>query len=194
MLLLLRTIGWAACLIYASISSFWLVIHPRVDYWRSNYRSPYRVLVPIWIGMWIVLGAISSPWRHVSLYSTAWTWIPGSALFATGLWIYKSSGKHFSGTQLSGVPEVILGHREQRLVTSGIRARVRHPVYLAHLCEMLAWSIGTGLAVCYWLTAFAVISGAIMIRLEDAELEQRFGEEYRAYRRRVPAMLPKIHS
>ena len=29
-------------------------------------------------------------------------------------------------------------YRDQRLVTSGIRARVRHPVYLAHLCEMLA--------------------------------------------------------
>jgi protein-S-isoprenylcysteine O-methyltransferase Ste14 len=34
-----------------------------------------------------------------------------------------------------------------------------------------------------------------MIGLEDRELEQRFGEEYRAYRRRVPAVVPnKIYS
>ncbi len=84
------------------------------------------------------------------------------------------------------------GHREQRLVTSGIRAHIRHPVYLGHLCEMLTWSVGTGLAVCYGLTAFALVTGAIMIRLEDRELEQRFGEAYREYRRKVPAVLPRV--
>jgi protein-S-isoprenylcysteine O-methyltransferase Ste14 len=194
MLLLLRTVGWISSIIYATIPLFWLAIHPRVDYWRSRSRSPYRVLVPICIGMWIVLGAITLPLRLIAFYSTPWTWIPAVALFGTGLWIYKSSGKDFSGAQLGGVPEVIPEHREQRLVTSGIRARVRHPVYLAHLCEMLGWSIGTGLVMCYALTAFAVISGAIMIRLEDAELERRFGEEYRAYRQRVPAILPKIQA
>jgi protein-S-isoprenylcysteine O-methyltransferase Ste14 len=82
------------------------------------------------------------------------------------------------------------GHREQRLVTSGIRARVRHPVYLGHLCELLAWSAGSGLVVCYGLTGFAIVTGAIMIRMEDAELEKRFGEEYRAYRQSVPAIVP----
>jgi hypothetical protein len=93
-----------------------------------------------------------------------------------------------------GLPEVTLGHREQKLAISGIRAHVRHPVYLGHFCEMVAWSVGTGLAVCYALTTFALVIGAIMIRLEDRELEQRFGEEYRDYRSRVPAILPKILS
>lgn len=57
---------------------------------------------------------------------------------------------------------------------------------------MLAWSLGTGLVVCYVLTAFALVTGAVMIRLEDRELEQRFGEEYREYRRTVPAVVPRI--
>ena len=84
------------------------------------------------------------------------------------------------------------GHPEQRLVISGIRARVRHPVYLGHLCEMLAWSVGTGLTVCYGLTVFAMVSGAIMVHLEDRELEQRFGAEYRRYKRTAPAILPRV--
>jgi protein-S-isoprenylcysteine O-methyltransferase Ste14 len=29
-----------------------------------------------------------------------------------------------------------------------------------------------------------------MIRMEDAELERRFGDEHAAYRNRVPAVLP----
>jgi protein-S-isoprenylcysteine O-methyltransferase Ste14 len=46
--------------------------------------------------------------------------------------------------------------------------------------------------VCSALTAFAVVTGAIMIRLEDKELEQRFGEPSREYRQRVPVVLPRI--
>jgi protein-S-isoprenylcysteine O-methyltransferase Ste14 len=57
---------------------------------------------------------------------------------------------------------------------------------------MLAWSLGTGLFVCWLLTAFAIITGAVMIRMEDAELERRFGAEFVAYRRAVPAILPIV--
>ncbi|HVO80807.1 MAG TPA: isoprenylcysteine carboxylmethyltransferase family protein [Terriglobales bacterium] len=194
MLRLIQTVAWLACVVYSTIPSFWLIIHPRVDYWRSRPRSPYRILVPLWIAMWIAVALITAPWRHVALYHSPWSWIPAVVLFALGFYLYLQSGKHFSHAQLGGMPEVLPGHREQRLVTTGIRARVRHPVYLAHLCEMLGWSIGTGLAVCYGLTAFAIATGAIMIALEDAELEQRFGGDYVAYRERVPAVLPRIRA
>ena len=140
--------------------------------------------------MWVLVGAITAPWHGVSLYETRWTWIPAGALFYVGLLLYKLSHSKFSLTQLGGVPEILPDHSHQRLVTTGIRARVRHPVYLGHLCEMLAWSLSTGLAVCWGLTAFALAMGAVMLRLEDKELENRFGDEYRKYRSTVPAILP----
>jgi protein-S-isoprenylcysteine O-methyltransferase Ste14 len=187
----LNLCAWIACVVYSTIPSFWLLIHPRVDYWRARKRSPYRILLPVWIAMWIVAGLFTSRFRHTALYITPWTWIPAVFLFLAGLWIYSQSGKRFSPAQLGGLPEVLPNHREQRLVTSGIRRRVRHPVYLAHLCQLLAWSVGTGLIACYRLTAFAMVTGAIMIRLEDAELQQRFGEEYKQYKAAVPSMLPR---
>ncbi len=183
--------GWIACIVYATIPIFWLLVHPRAQYWRSRKRSPYVVLLPAWIAMWIVVGLLTSPWRHTLLYAKRWTWLPAIFLFSAGFWIYSKSGKYFSRAQLGGLPEVLPGHHEQKLVTSGIRSRVRHPVYLAHLCEMLAWSAGTGLAICYGLTAFAIVMGAVMIRLEDGELEQRFGEGYRQYKAAVPAIVPR---
>ncbi len=142
--------------------------------------------------MWVVMAMISAPWRGVLLYRASWTWVIAALLFAAGLFVYSRSGKNFSAKLLRGLPEVHGRNREQRLVTEGIRSRVRHPVYLAHLCEMLAWSVGTGLAVCWELTAFALITGAVMIRMEDAELEQRFGDVYRAYRNSVPAVIPRV--
>jgi protein-S-isoprenylcysteine O-methyltransferase Ste14 len=113
-------------------------------------------------------------------------------LFAIGIFIYSRAGAHFSWEQLGGLPEVRPDHPHDRLVTTGIRARVRHPVYLAHLCEMLAWSIGAGLLVCWILTAFAIATGAVMIGMEDAELERRFGDAFRRYRVAVPAVLPHV--
>jgi methanethiol S-methyltransferase len=119
-------------------------------------------------------------------------WTPAAFLFALGVSLYKSAGANFSLKQLQGTPEVSADHAEQRLVTNGIHARMRHPVYLAHLCEMLAWSIGTGLAMCFALTAFAMFTGVFMVRAEEAELERRFGESYRGYRKSVPAIVPKF--
>jgi len=188
---LVRAVGWIACVVYSTIPSFWLMIHPRADRWRQRARSPYLVLVPAWIGMWGVMGAVTFRWREIALYDRWWSWIPAGALFCTGGMLYRLSGKEFGTRQLSGLPEIGGGHAEQRLVTTGIRARVRHPVYLGHLCEMLAWSLGTGLAVCWALTGFAVITGAAMIRMEDEELERRFGEDYRRYRAKVAAVLPR---
>jgi protein-S-isoprenylcysteine O-methyltransferase Ste14 len=187
----LRTIAWIACVVYSTIPAFWLLIHPRAEFWRSRQASPYKILLPIWIAMWALVAVITAPWRAVALYENKWTWIPAALLFGIGLLLYRLSHTHFTLTQLGGLPELLPNHSHQRLVTTGIRARVRHPVYLGHLCEMLAWSLGTGLAVCWALTAFAIVTGAVMIRMEDKELETRFGEEYRHYRSTVPALLPK---
>jgi protein-S-isoprenylcysteine O-methyltransferase Ste14 len=167
------------------------MIHPFANRWRARRRSPYLILLPAWVAMWVVVALVTRRWRGMLLYRADWAWCAAVLLFVCGLYVYSRSGRNFSAKQLGGLPEVHGANREQRLVTNGIRSRVRHPVYLAHLCEMLAWSLGTGLAVCWGLTAFAVVTGAVMIRMEDAELEKRFGDPYRAYRRSVPAVLPR---
>ena len=191
-MLIIRTVGWLACVVYSTVPLFWFMVHPRANRWRKHERSPFRVLVPAWLTMWVGIGAITGHWRNLQFYSTPWTWIPAAILFASGIFLYSRSGVHFSWAQLGGLPEVRTGHRDDRLITTGIRARVRHPVYLGHLCEMLGWSIGTGLLVCWALMAFAMMTGAVMIRMEDAELKRRFGDEYRKYQARVPAVIPKI--
>jgi protein-S-isoprenylcysteine O-methyltransferase Ste14 len=194
MVALIKTAGWIACVIYSTIPSFWLSIHPRAEFWRSRRTSPYKILLPAWMGMWVAVASITAPWRAITLYENRWMWIPAAALFCTGLVLYKLSHNHFSLAQLCGLPETLVGHSTQALITIGIRAHVRHPVYLGHLCAMLAWSAGTGLAACWALTAFAILTGTVMITMEDKELEERFGKEYSQYRSAVPAVLPKLKS
>jgi len=184
------------CIPCSTVPVFWLMIHPFAERWRKRPRSPYCFLLPSWIAFWLLAALVTWPARNVLIYPAnlraSLPWLGAGLLFACGLYVYFRARENFSASQLSGLPEVHACNGEQRLITQGIRSRVRHPVYLAYLCWMLGWSVGTGLAVCWGLTAFAIVTGAAMIRMEDAELENRFGEPYRAYRNSVPAVFPRM--
>jgi protein-S-isoprenylcysteine O-methyltransferase Ste14 len=188
------TIGWIACCIYGSIPSFWLLIHPRAELWRERKRqcrAVYNILIPLWMGMWVALFALTFPWRNVQIYRWPYSWFFGVALILAGIFLYAKARHGFSPLQLSGHHELEPDRHQQQLVVTGIRRHVRHPIYLGHLLEMLGWSVGTGLLVCWASTGFALVTGAVMIRLEERELVERFGESYREYQKRAPAIVPK---
>lgn len=188
---ILHTVAWAIAIIYATIPCYWLLVHPHIDFWRAR-RVRLGMVGPLWVLLWLVAGAITWPWRTVALYRAGWAWIPAAGLILTGIVIYSRARHDFSTDQVLGRSELEPHRHEQRLHTSGIRARVRHPYYLGHLCELLGWAFGTGLAVMYALLVFAVITGGLMITAEERELESRFGQSYRDYKRRVPAILPRF--
>ncbi len=182
-------------MVYSTVPLFWIVIHPNIAWWRRRKKQghpAYKAVLPLWVGMWICIGAVSWPWRNLFLYRTPLAWIAGVLLIFSGLFLYSRGRQGFSPLQFSGQHEIEIDRHEQVLVISGIRRRMRHPIYCGHLCEMLGWAIGTGGVAMFALAAFAVLTGAVMIRMEDAELEQRFGEQYLVYRREVPAFLPRF--
>jgi protein-S-isoprenylcysteine O-methyltransferase Ste14 len=82
--------------------------------------------------------------------------------------------------------------KPQTLVTSGIYARVRNPLYSAHLCTVMGWAVGTGLAVAYACAAFYLLTLAWMLPREEQELRSRFGELYVEYARQVPRLIPRF--
>ncbi len=180
------------CAVYATIPLFWFTLHPFTKHWRSRGRDSFKFILPLWFVY--IVGAIFAvlPWRTHSLYTTPIAYIPGALFVLAGLVLYVLSSRGFTHVQLSGLAEVEPDRHAQRLVTTGIRSRVRHPIYLGHLCELLGWTICFGTISLIALTAFAIVTGFFMLRMEDAELEQRFGPEYAAYRQRVPAILPRI--
>ena len=184
--------GLAVASVYCTIPLFWLVFHPFVQRWRKYGRRAYLVIVPAW-GIFIAAAfALGWPLRHLHLYDTNLPWVLGVLFILAGLSIYQSASLGFDRAKVSGLAELELGRHEQRLVITGIRAQVRHPIYLGHLCEVMGWTLGTGSIALCGLLAFAAVTGVVMIHKEDAELETRFGEAYRHYRNEVPALLPKF--
>jgi len=184
--------GLAVCSVYCTIPLFWLVFHRFVERWRKYGRTAYFAIIPAW-GVFIA-GAFALGWpiRHLHLYESWLPWGLGGLFILAGFSIYRSALLGFDRARVSGLAELEPQQHDQKLVVTGIRTQVRHPIYLGHLCEVFGWTVGTGsLALCA-LLVFAAITGAIMLRKEDAELEQRFGDLYRQYRDRVPALLPRF--
>jgi protein-S-isoprenylcysteine O-methyltransferase Ste14 len=187
----LTVAGLAVGSVYCTIPLFWLVVHPFVSHWRERGRRSYAVILPAWAVF--IAGAFALGWRfrHVHLYQSWAAWIPGALFLLMGLSIYRSASQGFDRAKVSGLAELDPLQHDQDLVTGGIRSQVRHPIYLGHFCEVFGWCLGTGSLPLIGLLAFAVITGAFMLKMEDDELEERFGEPFRVYRRSVPAFLPR---
>ncbi len=181
-----------ACSVYGTIPLFWLAVHPFVERWRASGRRAYAFIVPVWGGFIAIAFVVMWPFHSIHFYARWFTWAPAAIFFLVGFSIYRAAFQRFDRTQVSGLAELEPDRHRQQLITSGIRSRVRHPIYLGHLCEIFGWCIGTGLVPLYALAAFAVITGAMMIHMEDRELEARFGEAFREYRARVPGVLPRL--
>ena len=77
------------------------------------------------------------------------------------------------------------------LVTIGIFAHVRHPMYLGFILAYLGCIVGTMslLSVIPWLLIIHL--HIKMANYEEQELGQRFGKEYLEYKRKVPKWIPR---
>ncbi|MFQ5537544.1 MAG: methyltransferase family protein [Gemmatimonadota bacterium] len=83
--------------------------------------------------------------------------------------------------------------KERELTTQGPYAFTRSPLYLG------SFLLGTGVAVAGGVPLFVVLFFLFFagvygwtIRAETRELEELFGDAFRAYRTRVPAFLPRL--
>jgi protein-S-isoprenylcysteine O-methyltransferase Ste14 len=182
-------IPWMASVLYGSIPLFWFVIHPFANSWRNMRRSPYLFLLPIWAVIIFALGWITLPWRSLRFYSSPWMWIPAALLFWFGLRTYAGIRSGFGSHKLSGEAELRPREHAQELVTTGLHARMRHPIYVAHLLNLAGWAMGSGLIVSFVLLAFsALFTFPLMVWMEERELEKRFGQSFREYKARVPLL------
>ena len=96
------------------------------------------------------------------------------------------------GKQWSYEARLVEGHR---LIVGGPYSHMRHPIYTA----MLGLLVATGLVLAHWiaLVIAIVIFGigtTIRVRAEEKLLREAFGEDFDAYARYVPAILPRFHA
>jgi len=193
------TVGIAKAL-YFVCTIIWYVI--RYPYERRARRTPVRqtarglrdrLLVAA-----AVVGFAGFPLLYVATrvlraadreFIPALVWL-GLMVFAAGIWLnyrtHRDLGRNFS-------PSLDV-RREHTLVTNGVYAYVRHPMYSA----FFLWGVAQALLLPNWVAGFSGLVGFAILYFLRVGQEERlmldtFGEAYRAYMSRTARLVPWMY-
>jgi len=172
---------------------FWLVIHPWVRWWRRwGPLRTYFVVFPAMTAVGALLFRFREPLLGTNL-GTNWGLVAVAAVMYAGVtWLEFQYWRHLSFATLVGIPELSpRGQQQGRLMQEGIYGVVRHPRYLSAGVSVIANALFINYAGLYLVVLLLVPVGYLMIVLEERELIERFGEEYRTYQRGVPRLIPR---
>lgn len=81
----------------------------------------------------------------------------------------------------------------EEIVTTGLFAKIRHPMYLSLVIMYLGLAVGWGILWMFVPAVFISVVTAYIAIEEEKYLLKRFGDEYREYLRRVRwRMIPQV--
>jgi protein-S-isoprenylcysteine O-methyltransferase Ste14 len=113
-------------------------------------------------------------------------WIVGFALIVLGEAI------RLSGVAAAGTVTRRRSRTVQRLVTYGIFAWMRNPLYVGNFLIWMGFTVISGVL---WFIPVAVLLFAVeytlIVRYEEGVLESIFGQEYLSYKSRTPRWFPR---
>jgi protein-S-isoprenylcysteine O-methyltransferase Ste14 len=186
-----RVLGIVAFAVWPIVPILWVQVHASPNFWRRFGGFTYAVV----ISEWLVVAGLAVVFRNFLLSDRldfgVLSWL-GVLVLISGLALNVWTGKQMSLKSLVGYPELKLSEK-QRLVATGPFSVIRHPTYLAHILMLAGVFLITGYTGTGFLALFDLfISDSVIIPLEERELEARFGDEYREYKRRVGKLLPRL--
>ena len=96
------------------------------------------------------------------------------------------------GIIAEGWRELYRARQKNLLVTNHLYGLIRHPQYLGLFLVLF------GEGIVHWPTIFSValfpvivLAYVFLARKEERKMVEQFGEQYRAYRKRVPGFIPR---
>jgi len=125
-------------------------------------------------------------WSKIGIpESVRWLGVGVGILCVFGIyWLFSSIG--------SGITPTSATRKEHKLVTNGIYRYIRHPLYTFGASMFIAF----GMMADSWFIAalgiFTFILMAIRTPKEEANLIEKFGDEYREYMKRTGRFFPKL--
>ena len=133
-----------------------------------------------WLPVPFILVTLFAPGR------TSWVlWGAGFVLILIGEWI------RLAGVAAAGTVTRRRSRDVQRLVTYGIFAYVRNPLYVGNFFIWMGFVLISGVL---WFLPAAVLIFAIeytlIVQYEEGVLESIFGQEYLDYKRSTPRWIP----
>ena len=136
----------------------------------------FYVLLPGWI---VFLSILLPDWFRLIMVGVA---VLGLWFV---LWAYWALGKNWAPS-VSGV------RKDTVLVTTGLYGFVRHPIYLGIFISLSALALMVANLLVILPTIALLVVLYVSIDEEEVILIDRFGDEYREYKKRTPRFIPKL--
>ena len=119
----------------------------------------------------------------------SWLGWVGAALFLCASWVLWRSHADLGGNWTP-----TLGIRaEHQLITKGIYAQIRHPMYAAHLL----WAVSQVLLLHNWIAGYSFLAFVLphylsRVKSEEEMWVQQFGDAYTEYAKRTGRIFPRL--
>ena len=133
---------------------------------------------------------VTNPFSHFN--GNLWAVFSGGSIWVSGALMLLGETAIVIGLVIMGIAWKQIHRAKGELVTSGLYRWVKHPQYSA----LFLIIIGT---LIQWPTIITLVMSPILLlmyyrlaRREEREMESRFGEQYIAYRQRVPMFWPRL--
>ena len=171
---------------------YWLIVHPFVNFWRGQgigvtYTSLLAIITTAMVGLFSLRHFLLS----VDYGTNAALIVLGVFFLALSGWMRFAIQKKLSPKALLGLPEIAPDRFPRALITDGIYGRMRHPRYVQFLIALLGYALIANHLAVYLIAALWVPAIYLIVLIEEKELQDHFGEIYRAYCRKVPRFLPR---
>ena len=170
----------------------WFSIHPFVRFWRKV--GAWRTLAIhsiLWMALAYGMFLIRRPLLSIEYGTHFALLVPAVLLLFLALVIRVKQARRLSNKVLIGLPELAPDKYESTLITDGIYAHIRHPRYVELLVAFLAYALLTNYLTVYVIALLGVVWIVLLVRIEEKELRDRFGEAYARYSEQVPRFIPR---
>lgn len=168
---------------------YWLVLHTQVEFWRRHVRGAYAAaIVAGWGSATLLAWLYGRQLLDAQAVPQLLRWA-GVLFILFDAWVIAHVERQLGARRLIGHAE-LAGTGEMK--RDGIYARLRHPRYAAMMISTLGACLMAARPAMWCIAAVWAAVVLLMIRLEERELVARFGVAYEEYRRRVPALIPRL--
>jgi protein-S-isoprenylcysteine O-methyltransferase Ste14 len=172
---------------------YWFSIHPFIRIWRKlgvglTMAIHYGLILLLAAGVFLIRG----PLLAVDFGLHPAPGALGIGVLAVAGWWRSRLSKQIASATLMGLSEIAPERYDNRLITEGIYSQMRHPRYVQMSLAFLGWALLCNYLAVYIVFAVSIVWVILVVRVEEKELMDRFGEEYRRYCERVPRFLPRF--
>lgn len=180
---------------WPAIPLFFIQLHGATGFWKKIGVWMYLIVFLEWLPIGYVIHLYRDFLLQFQLEFSIFIVFIGFCFIGAGIVLHSWTAKLLGIKTTIGYTELEKNSKrtDEKLIDSGPFGVVRHPSYWAHTFILFGTFLISGSIPVAAITLIdLLIAYFITIELEEKELVERFEDDYKKYRKRVPKFFPRL--